>query len=84
MTKANLNRLGKFSRKALPYAISYYVTQGIRLKGWGVWRDAICEFHNWCIRLKHKTYNKVIRPIRINGMLPSKVADIRALLNGGV
>ncbi len=46
MTKATKNMLGKFSRKSLPLAISYYETQGITLKGSGAWRDAICPFHN--------------------------------------
>ena len=37
--------LGKFSRKDLPSSITYYETQGIKLKGSGTWRDAICPFH---------------------------------------
>jgi|APLak6261662433_1056034.scaffolds.fasta_scaffold37990_3 hypothetical protein len=84
MTKAIRNKLGKFSRRALPSAISYYDTQSTKLNRSGVWRDAIFPFHNWRIHLKHKTDNKVIRPIRINGRLAWKVADLRALLNGGV
>lgn len=46
MTKATLNTLGKFSRKSLPSVISYYETQGIKLKGNGEWRDALCPFHH--------------------------------------
>lgn len=37
--------VGKFSRKYLPETIKYYETQGIKLKGSGAWRDAICPFH---------------------------------------
>ena len=36
---------GKFSRKDLPSAITYYEKQNIKLKGNGAWRDAICPFH---------------------------------------
>ena len=36
---------GKFSRSLLPNSIKYYQSQGIKLKGTGAWRDAICPFH---------------------------------------
>lgn len=36
---------GKFSRKHLPSSITYLESQGIKLKGSGAWRDAICCFH---------------------------------------
>lgn len=36
---------GNFSRKDLPSSIQYYETHGIKLKGSGAWRDAICPFH---------------------------------------
>ena len=36
---------GKFSRALLPSSINYYQNQGIKLKGAGAWRDAICPFH---------------------------------------
>ena len=36
---------GKFSRKHLPSSTTYYENQGIKLKGGGAWRDAICCFH---------------------------------------
>ena len=42
---ANPTYAGKFSRKALPEAITYYEQQGIKLKSSGAWRDAICPFH---------------------------------------
>ena len=45
MTNANQKTLGKFSRKDLPTSISYYEKQGLKLKGGGAWRDAICPFH---------------------------------------
>lgn len=45
MKNATQTTRGKFSREALPTAISYYTSQGIELKGNGVWRDAICQFH---------------------------------------
>ena len=45
MTDANQKTRGKFSRKALPDAITYYEQQSIKLKGGGQWRDAICPFH---------------------------------------
>ena len=45
MTNANPKYAGKFSRKALPDAITYYEQQSIKLKGVGQWRDAICPFH---------------------------------------
>lgn len=45
MTNANPKYAGKFSRKYLPSSITYYESQGIKLKGGGAWRDAICPFH---------------------------------------
>lgn len=36
---------GKFLRSLLPTSINYYEHQGIKLKGTGAWRDAICPFH---------------------------------------
>jgi DNA primase len=45
MTYANPKYAGKFSRKDLPSSIIYYENQGIKLKGGGAWRDAICPFH---------------------------------------
>ncbi len=47
MTNANLKHAGKFSRRALLSlnAIHYYEKHGIKLKGTGAWRDAICPFH---------------------------------------
>jgi DNA primase len=45
MTHANPKYAGKFSRKHLPSSITYYENQGIKLKGGGAWRDAVCPFH---------------------------------------
>jgi DNA primase len=46
MSNANPKYAGKFSRKDLPSnSITYYENQGIKLKGGGAWRDAICPFH---------------------------------------
>lgn len=45
MANANPKTQGKFSRKALPTSVVYYQQQGIKLKGTGAWRDAICPFH---------------------------------------
>jgi DNA primase len=45
MTLRSQKYAGKFSRKDLPTSISYYEKQGIKLKGGGAWRDAICPFH---------------------------------------
>jgi len=45
MIYANPKYAGKFSRKKLPSSITYYESQGIKLKGNGSWRDAICPFH---------------------------------------
>jgi len=42
---ANPKTQGKFSRRLLPSSIIYYEQQGIKLKGGGSWRDAICPFH---------------------------------------
>ncbi len=36
---------GKFVRSLLPSATEYYENEGIKLKGDGAWRDAICPFH---------------------------------------
>jgi DNA primase len=45
MTNVNLKHAGRFLRRKLPSAITYYETQNIKLKGTGAWRDAICPFH---------------------------------------
>lgn len=45
MAYATQKTQGKFSRKELPSAITYYESQSIKLKGGGAWRDAICPFH---------------------------------------
>lgn len=45
MNNATQKYPGKFSRKNLPSAITYYKSQGIELKGGNEWRDAICPFH---------------------------------------
>ncbi len=45
MTYANPKYAGTFSRKDLPSSITYYENKGIKLKGSGAWRDAICPFH---------------------------------------
>lgn len=45
MANRDQKHAGKFSRKALPDAITYYEKQNIQLKGSGQWRDAICPFH---------------------------------------
>jgi DNA primase len=44
-TYASPKTLGRFSRKDLPSSITYYEKQGVKLKGGGAWRDAICPFH---------------------------------------
>lgn len=46
MINAKPKAQGKFSRKLLPTPIEYYEQQGMRLKGGGVWRDAVCPFHS--------------------------------------
>ena len=45
MFNAKPKYAGKFSRQAMPGAISYYESQNIILKGNGAWRDAVCPFH---------------------------------------
>lgn len=45
MINAKPKYAGKFSRKDLPSSINYYESQGIKLRGGGAWRDAICPFH---------------------------------------
>lgn len=45
MQNATQKTRGKFVRSLLPNAVKYYQTQGVELKGQGVWRDAICPFH---------------------------------------
>ena len=44
-TLAKPKHAGKFSRTLLSNAITYYESQGIKLKSGGAWRDAICPFH---------------------------------------
>lgn len=34
-----------FDRQALPSSLEYYPAQGIKLRGQGAWRDAVCPFH---------------------------------------
>jgi DNA primase len=46
MSNANPKYAGKFLRKNLPSSITYYENQGIKLKGGGAWRDAVCPFHS--------------------------------------
>lgn len=43
--KATQKTQGKFTRSLLPNTITYFKAQGIKLKGSGAWRDAICPFH---------------------------------------
>ena len=38
-------KVGKFLPHLLPDTKTYYKSQHIKLKGGGVWRDAICPFH---------------------------------------
>ena len=45
MIKGTQKTLGKFSRAYLPNSNTYYHKQGIKLKGGGAWRDALCPFH---------------------------------------
>ena len=45
MTHASPKYAGKFSRRDLPISALYYPTQGIKLKGTGAWRNALCPFH---------------------------------------
>lgn len=45
MSIATQKTRGKFVRSLLIGALEYYPTQGIKLKGNGKWRDAICCFH---------------------------------------
>lgn len=45
MINAKPKYAGKFSRKDLPPTDQYCESQGIKLKGGGAWRDAICPFH---------------------------------------
>ncbi len=39
------NQLKGFDKSKLPNAITYYEDQGLKLKGSGAWRNAICPFH---------------------------------------
>lgn len=34
-----------FRRDQLPHPIDYYAAQGIKLRGTGGWRNALCPFH---------------------------------------
>jgi len=34
-----------FNRAALPAPALYYAAHGLKLKGHGAWRDAVCPFH---------------------------------------
>jgi hypothetical protein len=36
---------GRFVKERLPEPLAYYAGQGIELRGRGVWRDAVCPFH---------------------------------------
>lgn len=36
---------GQFARERLPAPAEYYQAQGLRLRGSGAWRSAICPFH---------------------------------------
>jgi DNA primase len=38
--------LFSFDRDALPVSTSYYPEHGVKLRGTGAWRDAICPFHD--------------------------------------
>ncbi|RCS59591.1 CHC2 zinc finger domain-containing protein [Parvibium lacunae] len=45
MHAKKLRAQGRFVRSNLPNSIEYYQSQGIKLKGTGAWRDALCPFH---------------------------------------
>ena len=36
----------RFDRARLPNALSYFESIGLKLTGRGVWRDAVCPFHD--------------------------------------
>ena len=38
--------MAHFDRSKLPSPAKYFATEGISLRGTGVWRDALCPFHN--------------------------------------
>lgn len=43
--RSRWNYKGGFDRTRLPNVSHYYEAQGVKLKGKGAWRDAICPFH---------------------------------------
>lgn len=45
-TTANIGRKFGLNRALLPEVIDYLKARGIALKGRGLWRDAICPFHD--------------------------------------
>lgn len=36
----------RFQREHLPDAISYFASEGLKLRGRGTWRTTLCAFHN--------------------------------------
>jgi hypothetical protein len=43
---ASGNSRVQYCRESLPAPDAYYLSQGMRLKGCGEWRTALCPFHN--------------------------------------
>lgn len=37
---------GRFMRERLPEPADYFTAEGVELRSRGVWRDALCPFHN--------------------------------------
>ena len=44
--KTSVARSHAFNRALLPPAASFYRNEGLKLVGRGVWRSALCPFHN--------------------------------------
>lgn len=40
-----LGRPARFQRDRLPAPLAYFEREGVALRGRGLWRDAICPFH---------------------------------------